>query len=107
VLAPRNDDSVSVQVYFQLDPSLSSGAFAAATADFLAGRNDSVGNPQPIPGGGSNGFEIDANGAGGSETARGVLSGDYRYLVIRTIGAGAPAGLRQQAADVVASFRPR
>jgi hypothetical protein len=101
--------AASVQVFYEYNPDLSLPAMSAATADFLRSRppRGAVSSPRQVRHHGDPAFELTSSGRAGSQTALGVLSGPYRYLVVATRERGASPRLQAATERALAGFRPR
>ncbi len=108
-LAPAGAAPMSIQVFYENDPSLSMRRMATETASFLRSRDPgaTVSNPVAVRVAGNPGIKLRANGPAGSQTALAVLSGPYRYLAVESVDPGTPAPRKAQADRALNSFRPR
>jgi hypothetical protein len=108
-LEPRGGGAVWVQIFHEREPGLGLKGMVAATADFLRSRvaGARVSRLERLRVGGDPGFELRAIGGGRRETAVGLLSGRYRYLLLKTVRNDATPARVVEAQRVLASFRPR
>ncbi|GEM_PF-5702954 len=109
LLAPPGDAPISLQVFYEDDPSLSSGKMSVQTAGFLSSRDPeaAVSAAKTLSIAGDPAFEVSANGPAGTQTALGVLADPYRYLVIVSADPGTSKSLQATAQKAMLSFEPR
>lgn len=108
-LEPRGGGAVWVQIFHEREPGLGLKGMVAATADFLRSRvaDARVSRLERLQVGGDPGFVLRATGGDRRETAVGLLSGRYRYLLLKTVRDDATPARVVEAQRVLASFRPR
>jgi hypothetical protein len=109
VLQPTGQPSTRVEVYYELAPQLSLAEMARKTADFLRDRiaGARLSRATRMRVGGAPAYRLTGRGRDAAESAVGVLSGPYRYLVVRTVPLGAPHQTQREAHVAELSFRPR
>lgn len=109
LLAPAGSAPVSLQIFYENDPSLSVPQMSAQTANFLLSRDQSaaVSSPKKLRLAGDPAFELRANGPAGSQAALGVIAGPWRYLVIVSEDPGTAKSAKAEAMRALISFQPR
>ncbi|HEY5053335.1 MAG TPA: hypothetical protein VII45_07995, partial [Solirubrobacterales bacterium] len=109
LLAPTGSAPISLQVFYEDDPSLSTGKMSVQTANFLTSRDPeaSVSAAKKLKVAGDPAFEVSANGPAGTQTALGVIADPYRYLAIVSADPGTSKALRATAQQALLSFEPR
>lgn len=109
LLAPPGAAPVSLQAFFEENPTLTMAAMIAKTGEFLRSRSagGSLAEPRRLRVDGAPAFELRKPGPLGSQTALGVLAGPTRYLIVEGVDAGAPSSLVAEADRALRSFRPR
>lgn len=109
LLAPPGSAQVSLQVFYEDDPSLSIGKMSVQTAGFLSSRDPqaAVSAAKRLRVAGDPAFEVTANGPAGTQDALGVVADPYRYLAIVSADPGTPKSVRATAQQALLSFEPR
>jgi hypothetical protein len=109
LLAPPGEAPVSLQIFYEDDPSLSAGKMSVQTAGFLRSRDPeaAVSAAKTLRIAGDPAFEVSANGPAGTQTALGVVADPYRYLAIVSADPGTSKSLRATARQALHSFEPR
>lgn len=109
LLAAPGAAPVSVQVFYEENPSLSRPQMISMTQSFLESRSPGgqSGAARLLRVDGDPAFRLRKPGQDGSQTALGVLAGTTRLLAIAGKNEGAPASERVAAERALASLRPR
>jgi hypothetical protein len=109
LLAPPDSTAVSLQIFYEDDPSLSVGKMSVQTAAFLSSRDPqaAVSAAKTLRVGGHRAFEVSANGPAGAQRALGVIADPYRYLAIVSADPGTAGSERETAVRAMRSLRPR
>lgn len=109
LLSAPGGAGASIWAFYESNPQMSMPTMTAETARYLRSRppGGSLSGPTRLRVGGYPAFELRDRGRSGSQTARGVLAGPYRYLAVEEVRAGASASARAAADRALRSFRPR
>jgi hypothetical protein len=99
----------TVRAFYESNPQMSWADMSEETARYLRSREPggAVSGPTRLRVGGHQAFGLSDRGGSSAQTARGVLAGPYRDLVVAEVQPGASASARAAAMRAVRSFRPR
>lgn len=108
ILRPTGADQTQIQIYYKIDPALGSAEMVRKTVDLLKQHHSSaaISPVRHLSVWGVPGYKVSSRWPGGTETAVGAISRDYRYLVLSEVASDSPSLVQRQAVAVSQSFRP-